>query len=263
MTQSALENFGCVVITTKSTAESTTLSNSLNRAGIEKVVFLSATLEKDIVDDSPTTKKQLTRIERAISMSHHRARLYGRQQCWDWILILEEDAIIDEDMLLPVLVKFSNSIQLNTAFVLHLFPESFGFGFRRVCNDFIEMKRVPDCAVGYFMNKSSIVSSTASKSAASILHQVADWPREMKTFSWWAFDASVVKHPDIYSEDLQSSTTLARNERISHKSFFAKLRFLPLLFMMFSLIPGNRRLRYGSSPIPRETFRTIVIRGKS
>ena len=135
------------------------------------------------LDNYHTHNNSLTCNELAASLSHQVARNFSIVFELDWVLFLEDDAILNDNFLtvLSNLIECNNFAEKELAF--HLFPEQFGL-LKATHDKLFSIIILPDYAVGYLMNLEAI------KFTVGFTHIVqnflADWPKFIKKISWFA-----------------------------------------------------------------------------
>lgn len=200
---------------------------------------------------------QLSRVEQAISVSHHEARRFSLLQNWAWSLILEEDAVLFEDphLLRKTIDFFCSSRFESRPTALHLFPEQNGVLLKFRNLEFYRVAWLPDYAVGYILSQAAIKLSVAQFDKSKL--QVADWPTFMRKLEWWAPASSLIIHP-IVSEEV-SATQKVRMLNQSKMRLVNKISD-PGYWVGFILQISNKVCRhYGNHPILSESLRSVAL----
>jgi hypothetical protein len=201
--------------------------------------------------------RTLTCVEIAIAHSHAGARRAAFELDLDIVIILEDDAdvLLGKSELIIKWLEWALS-QPQKRIGIHLYPEQFGVLIKKSRQ--INLNRVillPDFAVGYVLNRRSLKAWNRSSSRAR--KWVADWPLSAYKLRWYAPGEPVLTHP--LNDFSISYAATGRTDRINSLSIWQRrmnvgtIRFL--LFLFFSLF--GRRV--GSTPIPNERLRTILL----
>jgi hypothetical protein len=234
----------------------------------KSIKWLRKSIELEIIDASTpdSLRKSIYRparrvkpIEMAISVSHHRARLRAEVIGREWTIILEEDAIINFNVvqLLKLIENLAKNHDRKKPLGIHLFPEQFGILTKNLKCDFLNVKYLPDYAVGYCLNSSAI--KTAIKDFDANKVQLADWPHKIrKNISWFAPSSSFVLHPDTHLYTTKSSTSKYREERKNY-SFFRKISSFRMIPLFLIKIGHILNLKFGKNPIASEKIRSIIL----
>jgi hypothetical protein len=206
-----------------------------------------------------TSDIKLSPIEIATSISHQRARAFALEQGCRWVIILEDDAQILEGFkkIGSLLKKIEEHFGSESKLAVHLYPEQFGLLRSKPGEMFYRVLSLPDCAVGYAMNKKALI---ASASISLIECEVADWHTEIRKLTWLTPKASMVIHPDVSDLKVRSLTSDPRNNRIRTRSFKQKLLSYPIIKILLLRIMWPFSDRYGHNPISNEKLRTRVFR---
>lgn len=234
----------------------------------KSIKWLRKSIELEIIDASTPNSlrkssyrpaRRVKPIEMAISVSHHRARLRAEAVGKEWTLILEEDAIVNFKVLqlFELIENLAKNHDRKTPLGIHLFPEQFGILTKNLKSDFLNVKYLPDYAVGYCLNSSAIKRAIKDFDTNNV--ELADWPHKIrKNISWFAPSSSFVLHPDTHLYTTKSSTSKYREERKNY-SFFQKIssfRMIPLLLIKIGHILN---LKFGENPIASEKIRSIKL----
>jgi hypothetical protein len=234
----------------------------------KSIKWLSKSIELEIIDASTpnSLRKSIYRparkvkpIEMAISVSHHRARLRAEALGKEWTIILEEDAIIRFNVvqLFELIENLVKNYDRKTPLGIHLFPEQFGILTKNLKSDFLNVKYLPDYAVGYCLNLSAIKRAVKDFNADKV--ELADWPHKIrKNISWFAPSSSFVLHPDTHLNTTKSSTSKYREERKNY-SFFQKLSSFRVIPLSLIKIGHILNLKFGENPIASEKIRSIKL----
>lgn len=213
----------------------------------------------DNIDNSHSHTKRLTCNEFAAALSHQAARNFSVVFDLEWILFLEDDAILADDFFpaLENLITLKGIADKKASF--HLFPEQFGL-LKTAKDNLYRVIILPDYAVGYLMNQKAIKFSLRNTHYAQ--NFLADWPRYIKKIEWFAPNRSIITHPKInheYSDELSSiekSRQLKQDAYILSDKLFSKELFRKI-FLVF-LKPLTKP--YGNSIIKAPLLRTRYFR---
>ena len=250
-------SIGAIVIALKESRSALRLKDLLNHMIYTEILEAKT---PEFLNKAKPKKKSLSNIEMSISYSHHLARERGLNLKKDWILILEEDAIIEfkKQELLSFLQIIENTFASKILPIgIHLFPEQFGIlvGNRR--NNFLRIKCLPDYAVGYILNQAAIKTSVKSFHRGKI--EVADWPIFMRSkITWVCPDRSFVKHPDLNDANTRSATKLIRlsNSNRHKTTRYFNRKMIPLIVIKIGHLLN---LSFGANPIESEKIRSVKI----
>jgi hypothetical protein len=234
----------------------------------QSIKWLRKSIELEIINASTPNSlrksayrpaRRVKPIEMAISVSHHRARLRAEVIGKQWTLILEEDAIINFKVLqlFELIENLAKNHDRKMPLGIHLFPEQFGILTKNLKSDFLNVKYLPDYAVGYCLNLSAIKRAIKDFDANKV--ELADWPHKIrKNISWFAPSSSFVLHPDTHLFTTKSSTSKYREERKNHSFFYllSSFRIIPLLLIKTGHILN---LKFGENPIASEKIRSIKL----
>ena len=232
------------------------LEQSLEKIGFKARVLSATTPESS--DFISLENIKLSPVEIATSISHQRARKFALELGCEWAIILEDDAqIIGGFENIETLIKqIEMTLGHESALAVHLYPEQFGILKSNSKESFFRVLSVPDCAVGYAMNKNAL---RATMSIQGIETEVADWHRELRKFSWFAPKSSLVIHPDVRKSNIRSLTRDPRNHRVNQRTLIKRLASYPILKMFFLRFPLPYSSSYGHNPISSEKLRTKVF----
>ena len=229
------------------------IQNVLSEIGYKTRVLVATTPESSdfILSDSAT----LSTVEIATSISHQRARKFALDLGCEWVIILEDDAQIADgfDDIETLIGEIERDNGRNSKLAVHLYPEQFGILKINSNKPYLRVLSVPDCAVGYAMNRHAM---RATMSIKGIDQEVADWHPEIRKFSWFAPKFSLVTHPDVKDSKVRSLTSNPRQNRLRQSSFIEKLIKYPYLKMFLIRFPFPYASPYGSNPISSEKLRT-------
>jgi GR25 family glycosyltransferase involved in LPS biosynthesis len=207
------------------------------------------------LDDFHTHSNSLTCDEFAASLSHQVARNFSIAFELDWVLFLEDDAILSNNFftVLGDLIKFKDLAERELAF--HLFPEQFGL-LKTSHDKLFRVIILPDYAVGYLMNLKAI------KFTVGFTHIVqsflADWPKFIKKIDWFAPHESVIRHPKIdykYNDEV-SSIERFRQLKYDNYSLYDKLLSKEMLRKIILVFLKPFTKVYGNSSIKAPALRT-------
>lgn len=254
-----MSNNFTIIIITKNKQLSDGLKIFLESCKGVRHFLLEATTPDDLQESSGLGKVKITRVERAIAVSHHRARLMGLSLNSDFVTILEEDAI-------PLLgaADFEDFLKLASAHIssghptgIHLSPEQFGIMTKRKNDVFLQVKMLADCAVAYLLNNVALRTIAADRSFET---EVADWPKIMKSITWLAPIVPIFSHPDLRkSTEINSSSSLDRQSRLKALSRLQKVQHFPyqrfFSFKFFAFF-GTK---YGNGYAENEKYRSRII----
>lgn len=227
------------------------LSNRLNFDIIEALT--PANLEKQDRDFS-----ELSDVEIATALSHHKARLFALDKNCDWNLFLEDDAILRKgfsEKLFSFLDKLEENIDFELPVGVHLFPEQFGILEART--GFYKILSLPDCAVGYILNQKAL---RMSSHVVNIQKDVADWPNIFSNFVWFTPTASLVIHPDISISTNLSDTFLPRQLRTRHLNLVTKILNYPFRKMFCIKVLLIFADSFGCNYVSSERIRTRIVK---
>jgi hypothetical protein len=233
------------------------LKKSLEKIGV-KARVLSATTPASS-DFISLENIKLSPVEIATSISHQRARKFALEIGCEWAVILEDDAqIIDGFENIETLIEqIEMNLGLESALAVHLYPEQFGILTSNSKESFYRILSLPDCAVGYAMNKLAL---RATMSIQGIENEVADWHKEIRKISWFAPKSSLVTHPDVSNSNIRSLTSDPRKNRVNQRTLIEKIASYPILkmFLLRFFMPYSSS--YGQNPISSEKLRTKVFK---
>lgn len=207
------------------------------------------------LDNNHTHSNGLTCNEFAASLSHQVARNFSIVFELDWVLFLEDDAILSENFLTALgnLIEFNNFAEKELAF--HLFPEQFGL-LKTTHDKLFSVIILPDYAVGYLMNLEAI------KFTVGFTHIVqnflADWPKFIKKISWFAPHESMIRHPKLDSKHDNKISSIEKFRRLKHDSysFYDKLFSREMLRKIILVLLKPLTKAYGNSSIKAPALRT-------
>ena len=207
------------------------------------------------LDNSHTHTKSLTCNEFAASLSHQAARNFSVVFELDWVLFLEDDAILDDNFFTTLgnLIELSKFVEREVAF--HLFPEQFGL-LKTTDDKLFSIMILPDYAVGYLMNLKAIKFSVRYTHLAQ--NFLADWPNYIKKIDWFAPYESMIRHPklDYNYTDKISSIEKFRQLKYDSYSFHDKLLSRGMLRKMLLMFLKPFTKVYGNSSIKAPLLRT-------
>jgi GR25 family glycosyltransferase involved in LPS biosynthesis len=250
-------SIGAIVIALKESQSGLRLKDLLNHMIYAEIL---EAMTPEFLKKAKPKKKSLSKIEISISYSHHLARERGLILKKDWILILEEDAIIEfkkEELLSFIQIVEKNFTSKKIPIGIHLFPEQFGILVGNRKNNLLRIKYLPDYAVGYILNQAAIKTSVESFRKEKI--EVADWPISMRSeITWVCPDRSFVKHPDLNDTNTRSSTKLIRlrNSNRHRITRYLNRKTIPLIIIKIGHLLN---LNFGINPIESEKIRSIKI----
>jgi len=181
----------------------------------------------------------LTCVERAASVSHQIARNIASSFDTNWVLILEDDAIIFEDFFNSLEELISLSLdKYHEPLGYHLFPEQFGILKRKSAN-LAKILLMPDYAVAYVLNQPAL--RFAANNSHSCSRELADWPSYMKKISWFAPLQSCVAHPVLSGLFHNSSIETSRSSRQKSWGILFFRNWTKKVILIFT-IPFSRKL---------------------
>jgi len=245
-----------VVISVAGSESLPKLENDLDRIRIPFRILLATTPQSsDFVSNGD---EKLSPIEIATSISHQRARKLAFDLGCEWAIILEDDAeILNGFVNIPNLIaKIDFNFKHVSELAIHLYPEQFGILKSNLNEPYLRILSLPDCAVAYAMNKNAL---KASLEIQGIESEVADWHPAMRKFSWFAPNASLVRHPDVRDPSVRSLTAGPRNDRINARSVIDKMLSYPMMKIFFLRIILRYSKSYGNNPISKEKLRTRIL----
>jgi len=206
-------------------------------------------------DNNHSHTESLTCNEFAASLSHQAARNFAVVFELDWVLFLEDDAILADDFFVTLdnLTGSNEFAEKEVAF--HLFPEQFGL-LKTAYNKLFSIIILPDYAVGYLMNLKAIKFTVGYTHHAQ--NFLADWPKYIKKINWFAPYESMIRHPKLdykYSDELSS---IEKFRQIKHESysFYDKLLSRELMRKIFLVFLKPFTKAYGDSSIKAPLLRT-------
>jgi len=245
-----------VVISVAGSESLPMLERTLEKLRFKYTVLLATTPENSEFKTSATIN--LSPVEIATAISHQRARTFVLEQGCEWAIILEDDAQILGDFVnvQSLVENIEAHFGQESKLAIHLFPEQFGILRSNSRESFFRVLSLPDCAVGYAMNKHAL---NASISIQGIENEVADWHSEIRKLTWLAPKASLVCHPDLGNSKFRSLTTNPRNNRVMSRSLLEKLITYPYLKMFILRITLPCLRSYGCNPISSEKLRTKIL----
>ena len=201
----------------------------------------------------------LSCIEFAISESHKAAREVALASGCEWSLILEEDALLQDNLneIPNILDSLGESATNNIACGLHLFPEQYGVLIRSKVSNVYRVMSLPDFAVAYVLNFEALVEVCELAKSAKI--QIADWPRFMKKIRWYAVKDSVILHPDISLHQNPSSTFGPRTNIKNSKSLIKRYSNSRNLLLPLFKIGKITHHTLGHNAIASEKIRSVIL----
>jgi GR25 family glycosyltransferase involved in LPS biosynthesis len=213
----------------------------------------------DNIDNSHSHTKSLTCNEFAASLSHQAARNFSVVFELEWILFLEDDAILSDDFFptLENLMTLEGFADKKASF--HLFPEQFGL-LKTAKDKLYRIIILPDYAVGYLMNQKAIKFTLSNTHYAQ--NSLADWPGYIKQIEWFAPNRSIITHPKIddeYSDELSSIEKLRQLKQDTY-SLCDKLFSKELIRKIFLVFLKPFTKPYGNSVIKAPLLRTRYYR---
>jgi hypothetical protein len=127
--------------------------------GLYPITVVEAALVEDLQRHSVKGIHELSRVEVAISLSHHLARKQALISESNWCVFLEEDANLRESF--SKLKKLTETLdEINRykglALGIHLFPEQYGILCQKGEDPYLTVIKMPDYAVGYALNRLAI-----------------------------------------------------------------------------------------------------------
>jgi GR25 family glycosyltransferase involved in LPS biosynthesis len=198
--------------------------------------------------------RDLTCVERAASVSHQVARNIASTFDTDWVIIMEDDAIIGKNFFTFLFeIATTKFFQIQKPIGFHLFPEQFGV-LKTISTNVAKVYLIPDYAVAYALNKQALKFSMGSSDQCSRF--LADWPKFLKSINWFAPLQSTVFHPEMSSKfDLNSSIQLSRNNRLSQLNRFSIYdKFKRLILIVSALFLRDLGTAKISSPKLRSKY---------
>lgn len=245
-----------VIISVEGSESLPKLEKTLQKLRFNYSVLLATTPEN--LELKTSTTISLSPVEIATAISHQRARAFVLEQGCEWAIILEDDAqILDDFIDIQFLIENIEAyFGRESKLAIHLYPEQFGILRSNSREPFFRVISLPDCAVGYAMNKNAL---NASIFIQGIENEVADWHSEIRKLTWLAPKASLVLHPDLGNSKIRSLTTNPRNNRVMARSFLEKLIMYPYLKMFVLRINFPCLRKYGCNPISSEKLRTKTL----
>ena len=232
------------------------LEHNLNELGLQCSILPATTPQSP--EFVLPAEINLSPVEVATSISHQRARAFALEMGCDWAIILEDDARILDGFkdIASLIEEIENRFGRDSELAVHLYPEQFGLLRSKFGESFYRVVSLPDCAVGYAMNRKALAASAAVQ---GIEFEVADWHSEIRKFTWLAPKASMVIHPDVCDIKVRSLTSDPRNKRIKARSFMEKLVAYPFAKILILRIEWPHSQRYGYNSISSEKLRTRVF----
>ena len=179
--------------------------------------------------------KGLTCVERAASVSHQVARNIASTFDTDWVIIMEDDAVINKNFFAFLHEITSSSVfKVKNPIGFHLFPEQFGI-LKKISANIARVLMIPDYAVAYILNGPALKLSMDS--SVKCTRFLADWPKFLKNIHWFAPLKSTVFHPEVNPmSDFDSSIHSSRIYRLSKlNKFHIYYKFRRMIIMIFSL----------------------------
>lgn len=238
------------------------LSNSRfsSLLGFYPITVVEAALVEDLQRHSVKGIHGLSRVEVAISLSHHLARKQALTSKSNWCVFLEEDANLTAHFSkLKKLTETLDEVHKYKGFALgiHLFPEQYGILCQKGEDPYLAVIKMPDYAVGYALNRLAIKTAVENFNQTKI--ELADWPKYIRnSITWKAPLESLVTHPDLNDENIPSSTRSIREKR-KQSSLLRKLFRLNSYKYVLFRIAGLYCTKFGQSNIHSKKLRTIVF----
>lgn len=232
------------------------LEHNLHELGLKHFVIQATTPQS--AEFVLPAEISLSPVEVATSISHQRARTFALELGCKWAIILEDDAQILDVFgdIASLIGDIESQFGPDSELAVHLYPEQFGLLKSRFGESFYRVLSLPDCAVGYAMNRKALAASVAIQ---RIEFEVADWHSEIRKFTWLAPKASLVIHPDVGDIKVRSLTSDPRNKRIRARSLMQKLVAYPFARILLLRINWPHSHRYGYNSISSEKLRTRVF----
>jgi GR25 family glycosyltransferase involved in LPS biosynthesis len=200
------------------------------------------------LDNNHTHIKSLTCNEFAASLSHQAARNFSVVFELDWILFLEDDAILTDNFFTALgdLIEIKKFTERKVAF--HLFPEQFGL-LKTAHDKLFSIIILPDYAVGYLMNLEAIKFTVGYTHYAQ--NFLADWPKYIKKIEWFAPYESMIRHPKLDYKYIDKISSIEKFRQLKHDnySFYDKLLSREMLRKIFLLLLKPFTKPYGNSSI--------------
>ena len=251
-------SFSFVIISLHNSSQIDYLVDQLRLIGPKNIQILPASRPSDIDKDFVGRIKNISSVERAIALSHHRARALGNSLESDWVISLEEDALPTSNFeFLPhFLTTVAKQFGVGRQIAVHLAPEQFGLLINKPCNVILRTLMLADCAVAYGLNQEALKRSMKVKFKEN---EVADWPKFIKRFQWVSPLKPIFSHPDLKLPSTSSATSEIREKMNFRKGFIKKLlRFSNFKLITF-LVISSFGYPYGNGYVANERFRSKVI----
>lgn len=254
-----LNNVGVIVIANEGRIRNyRQLNDGFFRKFSKSHVFCALTplvLGCENLDVFHTHSNGLTCNEFAASLSHQVARNYSIVFELDWVLFLEDDAILSDNFftVLDDLIKSRDFTEKEMAF--HLFPEQFGL-LKTSYNKLFSVIILPDYAVGYLMNLEAIKFSIGFTHI--VQNFLADWPKFIKKISWFAPSESIIIHPTLDYRYNDKISSIEKFRQLKHDSYslYDKLFSREMLRKILLIFLKPFTKAYGSSSIKAPALRT-------
>jgi hypothetical protein len=251
-------SFSFVIISLQNSNRLDRLVDQLRQIGAKNIHILAASRPSDIDKEFVRRVKNISSVEQAIALSHHRARVLGNSLESDWVIILEEDASPTSNFqFLPhFLAAVANQFGVDRQVAVHFAPEQFGLLINRRSSTILRTFMLADCAVAYGLNQEALKHSMRVEFKEN---EVADWPRFIKRFLWISPLKPIFSHPDLKLPNTYSATSEMREKMNFRKGFMRKLfKFSNFKFITFLIISsfGNT---YGNGYVTNERSRSKVI----
>ena len=234
------------------------LLKALESCAFTKVSVMQATVPDFLSLELDQSNQLISPVEQAISNSHHRARVLSSSIDADWSIILEDDAIVLNNIsnLREMLQEIEGHFRIGTPLAVHLSPEQFGLLLRTKSSRYYKLPFIADCAVGYAMNRTSVRRAVAQ---GPQINEVADWPKSFRAFRWFAPVEPMVAHPDLHNISSSSATLEIRTGRSNRRSIKNRIRKYPYFKMFIFKLFSSYSQNYGIGYVQVESLRSRII----
>lgn len=197
----------------------------------------------------------LTCNEFAASLSHQVARNFSIVFELDWVLFLEDDAILSDNFFVALGNLIESQDFTEKRIAIHLFPEQFGL-LKTSHDKLLRVMFLPDYAVGYLMNLEAIKFTVGFTNIVQKF--LADWPNFIKKISWFAPHESMVTHPMLDYKYNDKTSSIERSRKLKHDSYslYDKLFSREMLRKIVLIFLKPFTKAYGNSSVKAPALRT-------
>jgi hypothetical protein len=265
MDMGSMSEIGVIIISLPNKRNPITLLRSLSGIPIKEIRILEATTPinlmcRGIVEAHVHVGNQrsMSCSEVAAAISHHRARAIALAEDWDSVLILEDDAVLDNRFeLVKILTRMHELVQAPV--LIHLFPEQFGIMKNRGNHEyFYDVMKIPDYAVSYILNRRALQKIVGI--APVVSRDLADWPIGIKQLQLIAPKSSIFIHPINDENQKSSSIWLVRKKILAARKRVDRYRILEIYRFLIYKFVALFTSRYGSNTIASENLRSLILR---